>query len=268
MAEPLTELRQKIAVAMRILAMHGCVRHILGHVSARIPGTNEMFLRCRGGNERGLLYTETEQIRRLDFDGQGMAPGGDYMVPLELPIHGEIYKARPEANAVVHAHPYACVLCSVLGLELRPIFGAFDPPVLAIAARGVPVYPRSILITSPELAADFIAAMGERDCCLLKGHGITSVGPSVEAATLLALRLESLARANLDIALTGRVAPAISEQDMETFRDVIREGLGTAIPKSTQWIWAHLVQLLEDGVGVPKRSKSAKRTRKTRPRRG
>ncbi len=137
---------------MRILAMQGCVKDILGHVSARIPGTNEMFIRCRGDNERGLLYTDIQQIRRLDFEEKSGDMRDDYMVPVEVPIHGEIYKAIPDAQAVVHAHPYASVVCGIAGLELRPIFGAFDPPSLAIAARGIPVYPRSVLINRADLA--------------------------------------------------------------------------------------------------------------------
>lgn len=252
MSESLNELRQKVAVSMRILAIQGCVRHIIGHVSARIPGTNEMFIRCRGGNERGLLYTDIQQVRRLDFDGRGADLGDSYMAPNELPIHGEIYKARPEVQAVVHAHPYASVVCSIAGLELRPIYGAFEPLGLAIAARGVPVYPRSILISRPDLARDLILTMGDRYCCLMKGHGITVVGRSVEAATLLVLQLETLARVTLEIAQLGKEAPRISQQDMEALDPLAgTEGLRTAIPKGYEWIWAHYVELLKDGVGIP-----------------
>lgn len=252
MALSLRDLRQKVAISMRILAMQGCVRHILGHVSARIPGTDEMFIRCRGGNERGLLYTDVQQIRRLNFDGTGSGLGEGYMVPHELPIHGEIYKTRPDVRAVVHAHPYASVVCSIAGLELRPIYGAFEPLGMAIAARGVPVYPRSILISRPDLARDLILTMGDRYCCLMKGHGVTVVGRSVEAATLLALQLEILARVTLEIAQSGKEAPSVSQQDMDAFHSVAEtEGLHTAIPHGHEWIWAHYVQLLKDSVGVP-----------------
>jgi ribulose-5-phosphate 4-epimerase/fuculose-1-phosphate aldolase len=71
LAQSFNELRQKVAISMRVLALQGCVTDILGHVSARIPGTNDKFIRCRGENERGLLSTDTEQIRRLDFNGKG-----------------------------------------------------------------------------------------------------------------------------------------------------------------------------------------------------
>jgi len=42
MAESTEELRGKVAVSCRILAMEGLVDDILGHVSARISNANEM----------------------------------------------------------------------------------------------------------------------------------------------------------------------------------------------------------------------------------
>jgi ribulose-5-phosphate 4-epimerase/fuculose-1-phosphate aldolase len=251
MADSVGELRQKVAISMRILAMHGLVRDINGHVSARIPGSDDMFIRCRGGNERGLTYTDVQQIRRLDFNGQGSGLGDDFMAPLELPIHGEMYKARPEVQAVVHAHPYASVVCGILGIALQPIYGAYDPGGLNLAVRGVPVYPRSVLISRQELGVDLVNAMGPRNCCLMKGHGITAVGTSVEAATLLALRLEHLASMHVDLARIGREAPTISQEDIDTFIPPEGAPRGRGIPRAEEWTWNHYVQLLRDGAGVP-----------------
>jgi 3,4-dihydroxyphthalate decarboxylase len=251
MAESLNELRQKVAVAIRILAMQGCVSDILGHVSARIPDTDEMFIRCRGGNERGLIYTDVQQIRRINFSQKGGTMLDGFMVPLEVPIHGEIYKARPEVNAIVHAHPYASLICGIAGLEFRPVVGAYDPALLAIAARGVPVYPRSVLINSIDLAAQFIAAMGTKTCCFMKGHGITTVGSSVEGAALLALRLEKLAQITLDLSRLGK-STEISTEDLGFFAGAIEQGLSAFLPEGDKWNWVHLVELLRDRVGIPK----------------
>jgi ribulose-5-phosphate 4-epimerase/fuculose-1-phosphate aldolase len=212
-----------------------------------------MFIRCRGGNERGLLYTDVQQIRRLDFDGKGPGLGDDFMAPIELPIHGEIYKRHPEVQCVVHAHPYASVVCGIAEIPFVPMWGAFDPGGLGIAAKGVPVFPRSVLISRRELAADLMAAMGDRDVCLMKGHGITAIGGKVETATLLALRLENLARMTLEIAHLGKKPAPISQEDMEAFGSQI--GLAaparSAIPRAEEWVWSCHVQLLKDGVGVP-----------------
>ena len=250
MADSLDELRQKVAVAMRILALQKCVTDIMGHVSGRIPGTSDMFIRCRGGNERGLIYTNIQQIRRIKFTEKSGTRLDDYMVPVEVPIHGEIYQARSDVNAVVHAHPYATLLCGIAELKLRPVVGAYDPAVLAIAAAGVPVYPRSVLINSDTLARELITTMETKNCCLMKGHGITVVGSSVEAATLLALRFEKLAQITLDLALLKKSAD-ISTEDLDFFGGVIRQGLSAVLPEGDKWLWLHLVELLRDGIGIP-----------------
>ena len=71
MADKLEELRANVAVSCRILGMLDLVRESTGHVSARIPGTDEMWIRCRGGDELGLTFTGMHNVRRTDFDGQG-----------------------------------------------------------------------------------------------------------------------------------------------------------------------------------------------------
>ena len=53
MADDAGELRRKVALSCRILAMKGLVRETTGHVSARIPGTAEMFIR---GRANGVEY--------------------------------------------------------------------------------------------------------------------------------------------------------------------------------------------------------------------
>ena len=58
---------------------------------------------------------------------------------------------------------------------------------MRMALDGIPVFPRSYLVTRPELAAAMIEVMGEKSVCLMKGHGITVVGKTVEEATMRAL---------------------------------------------------------------------------------
>jgi hypothetical protein len=106
-AEPaLARLRETVAQACRILALEGLVEGVLGHVSARVDDTR-MLLRCRGPAERGLELTSAEDVRLVDLDGHGDDPASGYAAPNELPIHGELLRARPEVGAVVHAHPPA-----------------------------------------------------------------------------------------------------------------------------------------------------------------
>src|SRR5918912_2076218 len=121
MAAALDELKQTVALSCRILAMEGLVEGILGHVSPRLAGSDKMVIRCRGEDEQGVFFTSEEAIRRVNFDGQGSDLEGRYEVPKELPIHGELYKLRPDVRCVIHAHPPAALICGITELDLRPI---------------------------------------------------------------------------------------------------------------------------------------------------
>ncbi len=252
----LQALRRKVALGTRILASQGCLGDLLGHLSVRIPDSDEMFLRCLGGDEtapeKGLLYTDERHVRRVRFERTADQMDG-YRLPIELPIHGELYKARPEAQAVLHAHPYHCVVATIAGFELRPIYGCYDPLAVSAAIQGIPVYPRSVLIDSPGLAADLIATMGERDCCLMRGHGLTVIGPTVEAVTLLGLRLETLAKVTLDAArATGGARPnPLSQADIDAFAFVVEQGLQATASRIYEWAWNHYAQRVADTVGLP-----------------
>ncbi len=240
----LDELREKVALSCRILANEGLVEGILGHVSARVPGEDEMLIRCRSDEECGVLFTKSMDIRRVDFDGQGPDLEGRYEVPKELPIHGEILKARPEVGCVIHAHPPAALVCGISDLELRPIFGAFNIPAMRMALEGIPVYPRSVLVTRPDLAAEMMNAMGGKHVCLMKGHGITVTGRTVEEATVRALNLNALARVTLQVAQTGNEAADIPHEDVDELPD-----LGSTF--NDQWVWRHYKRLLEGGKTSP-----------------
>ncbi|HSE89802.1 MAG TPA: class II aldolase/adducin family protein [Candidatus Binatia bacterium] len=239
MVDPTEELRGKVAVSCRILAMEGLVDEILGHVSARITGANEMWIRCRSPEEEGVRYTTVDAIQRVDFDGKGAQKGEQHQVPNELPIHGEIYKNRPEVGCVIHAHPKEALICGITELEFRPIFGAFNIQAMRMALEGIPVFPRSYLVTRPELAAPMIEIMGEKSICLMKGHGITVTGNTVEEATVRALNFNTLAKATLQVAQTGRRAPDISPDDIENLPD-----LGSTF--NDIWFWRYYVRKLKE----------------------
>lgn len=218
------------------------MRDITGHVSARLPGSDEMLLRCRGEDEYGLSFTTASQVRRLGFGGEGSGLGKKHVKPLELPIHGETYRARPEVGAVVHAHPTATLLCGLAGIELRPIFGAYDPYATGVAAAGVPVFPKAVLIDSPELGAELLQAMGGHDACLMRGHGVTVVGATVEQATIRALKLEALAQVTWQLASAGKTVPDLPSDELAAFA-----GAGGPIPGGERWLWRHYVRLLGEG---------------------
>src|SRR4029453_9547236 len=109
--------------------------------------------------------------------------GEKYQLPNELPIHGEIYKKRPDVGCVIHAHPKEALICGITELEFRPIFGAFNITAMRMALEGIPVFPRAYLVNRPELATPMIEIMGEKSICLMKGHGFTARAKKADKPT-------------------------------------------------------------------------------------
>lgn len=213
--------RELVAVACRVLAARGLADGILGHISLRVSG-EAMLVRCRGPRERGLAFTTPDDIRLVGLDGRPAAAGelDDHQVPNELPLHAEVLRARADVNAVVHAHPAAVVAADLAGIGIRPIVGAYDIPGTRLAAGGVPVYPRGVLVRSSRLAREMVAAMGTRPVVVLRGHGLTSAAPSVEQAVLQAVSVDSLARLSLAVRSAGGTLLDLPEEDLAELPDL------------------------------------------------
>lgn len=161
--DELGPLRQQLADGCRVLAARGLAEGYLGHISLRID-EQRLLIRCRGPAECGLAWTSPADIHLVTLDGQPGARGelDGWTLPNELPLHTEVLRSRPDVAAVVHAHPAAVVAADLAGLGIRPVVGAFDMPGTKLAAAGVPVYPRGVLIRDRRLAAEVVAAMGDQ----------------------------------------------------------------------------------------------------------
>src|SRR5207245_11385118 len=133
-----------------------------GHVGAR-NDTDPMLVRCRGAAESRLLFTLPGDNNLADFGRKGLERKGRLKPPNEAVIHGEIYKARPEVTCVVHAHPPSVVLCSMAGIELRPIFGGYDPHSMRLSLKGIPVFQSSLTLNTREQVHAMQNVMGDSD---------------------------------------------------------------------------------------------------------
>lgn len=223
------ELRATVATACRILAHRRLVDGLLGHVSARVSD-HEIVIRCRGAGERGLAASTPGDVWRMTLEGDPVDLPPGFAPPKEWPLHTELYRARTSLGAVVHAHPPSALLCGLAGLTPRPVFGAFNIPAMRVALEGVPVYPRSVLITRRELALEMIERMEAKSTCLLYGHGITVTGASVEEATVRAVNLDQLLDVTVRLAMLGATPPEVPARDLQELPD-----LGSAFNERLAW---------------------------------
>ena len=235
--------RAEVARACRVLAVEGLVSDILGHVSRRVDH-GRMLIRARGPRDQGLLLTTSEDVVLVDLDGDAAEDLGDHKLPQELPIHAEVLRRHPHLGSVVHAHPPDVVLCSIAGLDLRPVFGAFNIPAMRMAERGVPTFDYYGLIRDRRRAEEMVDAMGDRPAIVLRGHGLTAAGATVAGAVVTALNLNALATMTAAVARVGAVAPSVPEADRAELPD-----LGSGFNDDLVWVH-HLAKLTHTGLGV------------------
>lgn len=210
------DLRQEVARSCQIVGRLHLTREPNGHVSARIPGSDTILIKARGRGEAPLSYTEPDDLAIVDMDGRLVAGREGLAAPAEVFIHTQIYKSRPDVNCVIHIHPPTVVAFTIAGRELLPIIGAYNPQALRLITDGLPTYPRSILINSPQRGDELAKTLGGARACLMRGHGITTAGATVEEATLTAVHLNDLAELHFKADLLGG-ARAIADEDLADF---------------------------------------------------
>jgi ribulose-5-phosphate 4-epimerase/fuculose-1-phosphate aldolase len=229
-AEP--QLRELVATAGRILYQQGLTDY-LGHCSARVPGTDRVVIKPKHSRTvRSPGELGPGDMIVIDLDGN-LVEGSD-APPAECFIHTEIYRARPDIQAVVHTHQRAATLLGVVGADLLPVLH-----VSAVLTDGgtMPTWPCPLLVTDRELGQQLAASLGTAGLCHLQGHGIVGVAADLRRATVTAIALEQLAEANLTILRTGLSPRVITQGELEELRGSVA---------SIDGRWAYYVQLLGD----------------------
>ncbi|MFA1538798.1 class II aldolase/adducin family protein [Actinomadura monticuli] len=219
--DDLRELRHQLALGCRVLAARELSPGFLGHISLRLDD-ERILVRCRGPQESGLASTTARDVRVVTLDGgPGLAGELDgWTVPHELPLHARILRRRPDVRCVVHAHPRRTVAADLAGLVLEPLVGAYDIPGSALVAGGIPVYPRSVLVSSDALGDEVAAHLGDHAAALLRGHGVVVTGGSVPEAVLRAVSIDEIAHLCLLVASAGGRPRAIDEADRAALPDL------------------------------------------------
>ena len=192
----------KLVLANRILAHYGIVDGF-GHVSVRGENPETFLLSC---SKAPATVTAADIIR---FDLDGKAQGGDTRKPyLERFIHGEIYRARVDVMSVVHNHSPSVIPFGATRNPLRPLYhmSAFigkASPIFEIRETGGNT---DLLVSNSKLGVALANALGDASVVLMRGHGCTVVGTTLEQAVYRSIYTELNARLQ-------REAHALGEPD-------------------------------------------------------
>jgi ribulose-5-phosphate 4-epimerase/fuculose-1-phosphate aldolase len=182
---------ENLVAASRILADQGVV-DAFGHVSIRHPANPNRYLMSRA---IAPALVTADDIMEFDLDSNPVDQRGRGMF-IERFIHGEVYKARPDVNAVVHSHSPGVIPFGVTQVPMRPVMhtGSFlyvGVPVWEIRKAGGTT---DMLVRNPELGKSLAETLGDKPVALMRGHGDVVVGPTVQRAVIRAVYTEVNAR--------------------------------------------------------------------------
>jgi ribulose-5-phosphate 4-epimerase/fuculose-1-phosphate aldolase len=215
-------MTEDLVAANRILVNEG-VLDAYGHVSLRHPANPDRYL--MGRNLAPALVTAAD-IVEYDLDSEPVGAPAGFGHFFERFIHGEIYRARPDVNAVVHSHSPAVIPFSVTGRPLRPLYH-----MSSFLYPGVPVFEirdtggmTDMLIGSRELGRALANTLGDNNVTLMRGHGNVVVASTLPMVVFRAVYTEVNARLQAQaLALGGPVnflAPEEGEKAMRVLENI------------------------------------------------
>ena len=166
----------------------------------------------------GMLITPTstpyeamkpEQIVYMHLDGNhdpAHHPSSEWR------FHRDIFKARPEVHAIVHAHPPYSTMLAIMGMEIPPVHY-----MVAVAGGDTIRCAPYATFGTQELSEHAVRALEGRMACLLEHHGMIAVGPSLAKAMWLAVEVETLARQYHGCLQIG-TPPLLPKEEIEKVR--------------------------------------------------
>jgi len=212
--EDFLDVREQVLDAVRRIVDAELVANASGNVS------------CRIRRPEGDLFAVTASrvpYRRFSIDDvlvvdENIDPiVGDGIPSSESLLHMAVYRARPDAGAVIHTHS---VYASAYAVAGRPIPTLLDEQVIALGgAVEVAEYGAS---ASEALAEHAVAALGDRAAVLLRNHGAVGVGVDLEEAVAVVELVERVAKIGVLAALVGGDAeglpPAVVSAEQAVYR--------------------------------------------------
>jgi L-fuculose-phosphate aldolase len=211
------QTRAEIVEAGRRMYARGYVASNDGNISARLDDTR--ILTTPKSVSKGFMTPDMMVI--VDYEGKKLS--GDRDPSSELPMHLEIYRNRPDVNAVVHAHPPLATGFAVAGIPLtRAVLAEVVTTLgsIPIAEYGTP--------STAELPAAVRKYIKAHDGLLLANHGAVTCCRSVMTAYYKMETIEHFAKISLVARLLGR-EHLISREEVERLQG-LRGMYGIAAP--------------------------------------
>lgn len=218
-------MKKRIVNCLRIMVNDGLFELTYGHMSCRIPNSDKFLVLGHLHDKGKSLFDVTyEDIVTMDINGDTLP--GEVEAPGERFIHTEIYKQRPDVQAIVHCHPFHATVFSIAGVPIFPV-----NHLGIIFAPETPIHDYSGQIDTVEKAKEMTDTLGDKMAVLLRSHGVTVVGHAIEQAAINTLALETTAKMQMAAAQVGTPRPI----PVEYTQGMFSEGLDDKEYYETAW---------------------------------
>jgi len=211
------QIRADIVEAGRRLYMRGFVASNDGNISARLD--DKRLVTTPKSVSKGFMTPDMMVV--VDYAGKKIA--GDRDPSSELPMHLEIYRQRPDINAVVHAHPPTATGFAVAGIPLTR--AVLAEVVTTLGSIPIAEYGTPSTAELPDAVRKYIKA---HDGMLLANHGAVTCGNSVMNAHFKMETIEHFAKISLVARMLGR-ENLLSREEVERLQG-LRGMYGIASP--------------------------------------
>jgi L-ribulose-5-phosphate 4-epimerase len=176
------------------LAAAGLSDFIWGHASVRAADGNGIYIKSSG-----WAFEEVDESKVIGVSWDGQLTSGSGSVHIEVPIHTQVMRGRPDVGAVVHCHAPAVTAFASIGQPMRAISheGVFF-------ANNLPRFERTgDLIRTRELGDALAEVLGDAPAMIIPQHGLVAAGADPAAAVMYAVLLEKACRIQLMAAAAG-----------------------------------------------------------------
>ena len=181
---PLPKLKSQLVAASRRLHQMGWVANHEGNVSVRLKGERVLM------TPTAVSKIDVDESMLIITNMKGDVLEGRRKPFSELELHLAIYRARPEVDCVIHAHPVTATGWGLTGQELAPL--AMPEVVVSLGDR-IPTLPRA-MPRSKEGVQNVEAAAARYDALLINGNGVFTLGVDLEQALLRMELVEHVAK--------------------------------------------------------------------------
>ena len=208
------------ALAIEVIA----TARALGERGINHGRSGNVSVRCGTGlliTPSSVDYAELtpDDIVEMDLDGAWRV-ANDRRPSSEWRFHRDVLAERPDADAVVHAHP---VHATALACHRRGI-GSFHYMVAVAGGHDIRCADYATFGTEA-LSTNVVAALDGRRACLVANHGVVAIGASLAAALDLAVEVEVLASQYLAALAVGEPIE-LSAAEMDEVLEKMSSGAG------------------------------------------